>query len=473
MAMAHRFIPRTIDDFIHRHRESMHCIQGDICNLSPRQTRCMQHDKRVIRAWALFDWANSAYSLVISTAIFPPYFLKIAPSQIPIGTYRLSSSALFAFSVTVSYVIVAIVVPLLSGIADYRGMRKQFLKAFTLMGSVACALLFFFDSPSEVWFGIAAFVVATVGHAGSLAFYNAYLPEITSYDQMDRVSAMGFAWGYVGSVLLLLFNLWVIMQPEMFGIRSSTLPVRLAFLSVGLWWWGFSQITFAYLPANRAIAVETRRVLLKGVEELKKVGRRIVANRNLRWYLIAFLFFSAGVQTVIYLASAFAEKELAFGTEELIIVILLLQLVAVAGAYLFAKVSEIWGSKFSLWTMIVIWVGICIGGYALQSKWMFYALAAAVGLVLGGIQSQARSAYAKLVPSRTPDMTSYFGFLDFVAKWSLIIGTFCFGFIDQWTGSMRNSILALAILFVIGGLALIPVRITEIKQIEQGNRLNE
>ncbi len=424
-----------------------------------------KNSRKVENAWALFDWANSVYSLVISTAIFPPYFIKITHEYIPVLGQKVSNSALYAFAVTISYLVIAIITPLLSGIADAKGRRKYYLKRFTLLGALSCMVLFYFDSSSALWLGLGAFVLATIGHAGSLVFYNAYLPEIVSEERMDKVSAKGFAWGYIGSVLLLILNLWMIMKPATFGLPEGTLAIRVSFLLVGLWWFLFSQITFKYLPHNTPADSNQGNLMMKGFKQLKLVWAEVKTSADIKYFLFSFLFFSAGVQTVIFLASAFAEKVLHFETNELIFIILILQIVAIFGAYLFAWVSKRLGSKTSLIIMILIWIAICFAGYFVQSKLMFYYIAIAVGSVLGGIQSQARSAYAKLVPQDTLEMTSYFSFLDFMYKMSIILGTLAFGIIDQITGNMRYSILALAMFFVIGLLFLLPVKIRHIKQI--------
>lgn len=417
----------------------------------------MKRNKRVENAWAMFDWANSAYSLVISTAIFPPYFISMTREYIPVFGQEMSNSALYAFAVTFSYAVIALTSPLLSGIADYGGKRMFFLRLFTIIGSISCAALFFFDGMGTIFLGVSAFILATIGHAGSLVFYNAYLPEIVDEDRMDRVSAKGFAWGYIGSVILLIISLLIITFPEKIGITSSTLPVRLSFLMVGVWWLGFAQITFKRLPIPEAIG-QSSKLLTKGYHELQKVWKEVKGMPHTRRFLFSFFFYSAGVQTIIYLASTFAEKELAFQTSELILIILLLQIVAIGGAYLFAWVSRLTSNKASLVMMILIWIAICVAAHFVTTKGAFYGIAAGVGLVLGGIQSLSRSSYSKLVPENTRDMTSYFSFYDVMYKLSIIAGTFSFGLVDQLTGNMRYSVLVLGLFFVVGLLLLLTVR---------------
>jgi UMF1 family MFS transporter len=419
----------------------------------------MKPNRRVENAWAMFDWANSAYNLVISTAIFPPYFISITKNYVDIFGSEVSNSALYAFAVTFSYAVIALTSPLLSGIADYGGMRMFFLKLFTTIGAASCLALFFFDGMSTMILGLVAFMLATIGHAGSLVFYNAYLHEIVDEDRVDHLSAKGYAWGYIGSVILLVVNLIVISKPEWFGLEEGTLPVRLAFLSVGIWWIGFAQITFKRMPKSKPMG-QTDQLFTKGYAEIKKVWGELSSAVNTKRFLFAFFFYSAGVQTVIYLASAFAEKELNFATSELILIILILQLVAIGGAYFFAYISKITSNKSALTAMVVIWIGICIAAHFVETKVVFYIIAACVGLVLGGIQSLSRSTYSKLIPKETNDVTSYFSFYDVMYKTSIIAGTFSFGLVDQITGNMRYSILALCLFFVVG---LVILRMVDFK----------
>ena len=413
----------------------------------------MKSSKKLENSWAMFDWANSAYSLVISTAIFPPYFIAMTEDYVHFLGLEVSNSALYAFAVTFSYAIIALTSPLLSGMADYGGKRLLFLKTFTWIGSLSCIALFFFEGMNTLALGFSAFVLATIGHAGSLVFYNAYLPEIVEEERMDKLSAKGYAWGYIGSVILLVFDLVLITYPQWFGITNETLPIRIAFLTVGLWWIGFAQVTFRAMPRPKAIGTSSR-ILTKGYEEIVKVWKELRLFIDTKRFLYAFFFYSAGVQTVIYLASAFAEKELNFSTPELILIILILQLVAIGGAYLFAYVSTLIGNKNSLLIMIVIWILICIMAHYVTEKGQFYILSGLVGMVLGGIQSLSRSSYSKLIPKDTLDMTSYFSFYDVMYKTSIIAGTFSFGLVDQLTGNMRYSILVLGIFFLIGFIIL-------------------
>lgn len=416
------------------------------------------NDRRTINGWAIFDWANSSYALVISSAIFPAYYTSITSDMIQLGSVSISNSALYAYALSLSYIIIATLSPILSGIADASGRKKFFLKVFTTIGAFSCLTLYFFRGMDQLDTGILGFMGATIGFTGALVFYNAYLPEIATEDRFDRVSARGFAFGYIGSVILLVLNLVVIMNYEAFGIANQSVATRLAFVSVGVWWLGFAQITFFRLPKDRNGRFESQ-TFKKGFRELRTVWGQLSHLPNLKRFLLSFFFYSAGVQTVLYLAATFAEKELHFETTNLIILILVLQLVAIVGAYFFAFLSERWGNKKAIFAMLFIWILVCITAYFTYSQGQFYAIAAFVGLVMGGIQSLSRSTYSKLVPIDTPDRTSYFSFYDILEKLAIVVGTFSWGAIEQLTGGMRPSILVLIVFFIIGMLLLSRVTI--------------
>jgi UMF1 family MFS transporter len=343
--------------------------------------------------------------------------------------------------------------PISSGVADYTGTKKRFMRLFSTLGAAACIGLYFFTA-TRLEYGILMFVLASVGYAGSLVFYNAFLPEIATPDRYDSVSARGFSLGYAGSVLLLIINIISIQKYDFFGFETVGDATRACFLTVGVWWILFSQITFHFLkdkPIKRKIG---KQVLLNGFKELKKVFGRLSGQPNTRRYLFSFFFFSMGVQTVMYLAPLFGEHEIGVKPDELIVTVLLLQLLAIAGAYLFAALSEKKGNKFSMMLMLLIWIGICIGAYFTVTTFHFYILASCVGLVMGGVQSLARSTYSKLLPANVSDTASYFSFYDITEKLSIVIGTASYGIINQMTGNMRGSVVALGIYFTIGALLL-------------------
>jgi UMF1 family MFS transporter len=406
------------------------------------------NDKKTIHAWTMFDWANSAYALVISTAIFPGYFEQFTAKEILIGNFSFTNTALYSFSVSFAYIIIATLSPLLSGIADYSGRRMFFLKLFTIMGSISCAGLFWFKSDADVWLATFAFITATIGFAGSLVFYDSYLPIIATEDRYNAVSARGYILGYIGSVILLIIILMMIQMPATFGLADGQMAARIGFAMVGIWWFGFSQYTFRYLPKDNKTEIKSG-ILKNGYNEIIQVWNILKHNPNAKRFLTAFFFYSAGVQTVIYLATIFAKKELNFETSELIILVLILQIVAIGGAHLFSYIGNKKGNRFSILIMIAIWMVICFGAYFTTDKLYFYVLSGMVGMVMGGIQSLSRATYSKIIPKKNQSTTSFFSFYDVVYKTSIVSGTFIFGFVDNLTQNMRYSVLALAILFVI------------------------
>ena len=416
---------------------------------------------KLINAWAFYDWANSVYSLVIATAVFPIYYETITSDNGGIvhflGT-EFHNSTLLSYSLSFSFLIVALLSPILSGIADYTGNKKRFMQFFCYLGSFSVMGLFFFKDEQTLWIGILFTVLASIGFWGSIVFYNSYLPEIAHPEQQDRVSAKGFMYGYTGSIILLAFNLLMIMKPELFGITDATLPPRISFLMVGIWWIGFAQITFYYLPNNVFHKKPEKDFIFKGIKELKEVVKNLKQHSDLKQFLIAFFLYSIGVQTLILLAGIYGKKELGIETNKLIITILLIQIVAIFGAYLFARISEKIGNIKTLKLTIAIWGLICFTAYLLDARnkyidLQFYALGGLIGMVLGAIQSLSRSTYSKLLPN-TEDHATYFSFFDVTEKIAIVLGTFIFGFVGAISGSLKNSIFILAVFFLLGYVVL-------------------
>jgi len=417
-----------------------------------------KNNKRLINAWASFDWSNSVYNLIVTTAIFPIYYLsttKIAFGGEVVKFFGLSvsNSVLYSYAIAFSFLVIVFLAPILSGIADYSGKKKRFMQFFTYLGSMACIGLYFFTG-ENVEYGIACSVLASIGFAGSLVFYNGFLPEVATVDKMDKVSARGFAMGYTGSVLLLIVNLILYQKFELFGFADGGSATRFGFILVGAWWLGFAQFAFYYLEDRATGKPVSLDILGKGFKELKKVFLVVQQKRVMKVFLTSFFLYSMGVQTVMLLAPLFGDKEVGMGADEMIFVVLILQIVAIAGAYLFAWISKFKGNGFAISTTLVIWIFICIAGYFLKDKMSFYALAAMLGMVMGGIQSMSRSTYSKLIPGETKDTASFFSFYDITEKLAIVIGSFSYGLIDQVTGSMRNSMAFMA-LFFIGGLVIL------------------
>ncbi len=415
------------------------------------------NDPRTMNGWAFFDCANSAHSLVITTAVFPPFFAAIAPAQVSFLGSTVSSSAMLAYAITIAYMVIAFTSPILSGIADYGGKRKLFMRFFTTLGAFACMAMFFMEKPDQWQIGFWTYVFAMIGYAGGVVFNNAYLPIIATPDKFDSLSARGFTYGYIGSTFLLIVNLVMILFYDKLGFPDKGIPTRLAFIMVGAWWLGFSQITFNRMPKDKPTPLSINSVS-KGIGELLKVFQTVKTDFNLKRYLASFFFFDSGVQTMVFLATVFASKELKMELTELITLVLVIQIVAAAGAYVFAKVSENKGNKFAIVIMLCIWILITFLAFFIHSKEAFYALGGLLGFVQGGIQSLGRATYAKLMPIGTKDTTSFYSFYDLTDKIAVIMGTFVFGSIDQIIG-IRYSVLAMGILFIIGILLLLPVKI--------------
>lgn len=452
--------------------------------------------KKVINAWAMYDWANSSYSLIIASAIFPAYYTAIAPAKVEFLGRTYERSSLASYAVAFSFLIIAFLSPILSSIADYKGNKKSFMQFFCYLGSAACIGLTFLTS-ENISFGIICSILGSIGFCGSIVFYNAYLPEIAAEKDQDKISAKGFSMGYIGSVLLMVTCLAFIMT-----INDSTWPVRLSFLAVGLWWAGFAQISFRRLPPSVPSQQHPEHsILSNGFYELKKVWQQLKHYPVTKRFLRSFFFYNMGVQTVMYLATYFASEEIKLESSQLIITILIIQLVAILGALLFARLSQRTSNIFALGVIILIWIGVCISAFAVSKQakvlrpytekiimlekqkeadntqkeeidkqievvrnemqplqkpisYEFYIIATVVGLVMGGVQSMSRSTYSKLLPP-TKDTASFFSFYDVCDKVGTVAGTLSFGYVAEFYGGMGNSVLALMVFFIVGGILLL------------------
>ena len=424
-------------------------------------------NKRITIGWTFYDWANSVYPLVITSSIFPIYWgavtADINPAQgnaVDFLGFQVPGSSLLTYAISFSFLLIALVSPFLTSLADFSGRKKLFLQIFCYIGAASCAGLFFFTK-GTLTLSTFIFIAATVGFSGSIVFYNSYLPDISSEEKFDSLSARGFSMGYVGSVILLVICLLLVTFNKEIGIEKG-LATRLSFLLTGIWWAGFAQIPFFTLPPDTGRAADAPAAeggwVLNGFRELGKVWDQLKQLPNLKKFLLAYFTYNMGVQTVMYVATIFGDKELHLESTALIITILLLQVVAILGAYLFAKLSERIGNTRALSWSVAIWGCICVAGYFVQAGWSFYALASVIGLTMGGIQSLSRSTYSKIIPENTPNSAAFFSFFDVTEKLSIVIGTAVFGLIAQITGSMRNSILSLIVFFILGFIFLLTLR---------------
>ena len=461
--------------------------------------KTVKNDPRVIKGWTIYDWANSVFSLVIISTLFPVYYETVTSKAsisaglntiaiidgvktdqyfIDVFGFHLLNTTAYSYALSFAFLCVAFLSPILSGISDYGGIKKKMMLIFVLLGSVSCAAMFFFNE-NNIEYGLIVFVLASIGFAGSLVYYNAFLPEIATPDRFDEISAKGFSMGYIGSVILMLICLVPIIAPQLFfnidakalelqslnnlGAEEALekasgfykgLATRIAFILVFLWWFGFSRITFNRLPKEHKKGKITASIFLKGFSEIKQVFKKAIKMPSLNLFLTGHFLTSMGLQTTMYIATLFGTKEIFVDDpnkiSKLILTIIIIQLVAIPGAYLFSKSSKKYGSFKTLMFGDFVWISICVSAYFIHKEMQFYVLATVVGLVMGGVQSLLRSTYAKYIPEDDTDYASYFSFYEFAEKIAIVLGTFAFGFINEWTGSMRLSALTLG-LFFLGG----------------------
>ncbi len=427
----------------------------------------MKGNKKLLNAWAFYDWANSVYSLVIASAIFPIFYgalFRVAEiEKIQIFGGEIARAPLISYVTSAAFVFIAFITPLISGIADYLGNKKIFLKFFCYLGAVSCIGLYWF-SLENIYLGLTCYFFGLVGFWVSFAINNSYLPDIAFPEQQDGISAKGFSLGYIGSVILLLFNLAMVMKPDVFGITDSggeaaeIKAMKYSFVSVGIWWMLFSQYTFLHLPKGYKREGERKNIILNGFRELQSVWKQLGTETKLKRYLGAFFVYSMAVQTIMLIATYFGEEEIAWGSDSerttgLIISILVIQVVAIFGATATARASRAFGNIRTLIVVNIFWLLLCIYAYFLQTPMDFYIAAGLVGIVMGGIQALSRSTYSKFLPETT-DTTSFFSFYDVAEKIGIVIGTFLYGFVAQFTGSMRNAAIFLGIFFLIGAFLL-------------------
>ena len=419
----------------------------------------LKGDKKLQRAWTFYDWANSVYPLVITTAIFPIFYEGYVDHTVVFFGFEFINTALITILSSGYFLLLVFTLPVLTGIADASGNKRAFMRFFCYLGSFSCVLLSFFNK-DYLELSLLLYVLAGIGFWSSLVFYNAFLPEIADEKDRDLLSARGFSMGYLGSVILLLVCLALIFSASDENREFNT---RICFALTGLWWFSFSHVTFRKLPLGEKINLSEKSIYKRGIQELKKVWKYIVKTKRLKRFIYSFFVYSMAIQTIMLVAVYFGAEEINWGNGEegafkakvgLIVSVLLIQLIAIPGAHLVSKISQIKGNLFALKTTVFLWILLCIVAYFVHEPEEFYCVAGFVGLVMGGSQSISRSTYAKYIPSETKDTSSFFSFYDISEKLGIVIGMFSFGFIHQLTGSMRNSVLAL-ILFFVAGLCLL------------------
>ena len=432
------------------------------------KTQYKKGDKKVLRAWAFYDWANSVYALVISTAIFPLYFGSLFEDNQYVEVFGINykNTALIQHTTTLVFICLAILIPILSGIADYKKNKVSFLKFFCYLGSLCCIGLYFFTI-ENIYLGLFFYFFALFSFWASLVFYNSYLPEIAFPHQQDRISAVGYSYGYVGSVLLLLINLMMVLFPSTFGFQDTIEPMKISFVMVGLWWAGLANILFIIYQKPNSISQKIFKEvdIVWWILSTQKCMETVKKQESIKKFLIAFFVFSCALQTIILIATYFGEQEIIWKEGEkqigLIICTLLIQLIAILGAMLTAKLSEKIGNIQTLIYLNIFWFMLCVGGYFIKYSYEFYVVASLVGLVMGGIQALSRSTYSKLIPA-TENTCSYFSFYQMCMIISISLGTFMSGIVDQLTGSLRNSIIIFAVIFIFGAILLKDIKMKKL-----------
>lgn len=477
-------------------------------------TQGIKNNPKIMKAWAFYDWANSVYSLVITSTIFPIYytilttqynkkeFVEVANQvqevpvryMIKIFGNQYEPDAVLSFSYAISFILVVFLSPFLSSLADTIGNKKSFLQFFCYLGATSCMGLAMFTGMHNLFLGLLFSITASVGFWGSLVFYNSFLPDIATPENQDSLSAKGFIYGYVGSVVLLILCLFLI-QGITHDQKTQNILIRISFLLTGAWWFGFSQYTFKHLPQFGEIKGELPKDLVllnyknvfknhrehggfwrvvrdnvrfyidiakESFKELFKVGKKLFGSRDLKFFLSSFFFYSVGMQTIFLMATPFGSNEVFPKYEEkykLIITILVIQVVAIFGAYLFSKLSKKIGNKNVITISVIIWVGCCLSAFSLTREnpniqYLFYGLAGLIGLVMGGLQAMSRSTYSKLLPENSTETTTFFSFYDVLEKIAIICGMLIFSVFIQKFGNMQYAFIVMSAFFLVGAVLI-------------------
>ncbi|MCG8697956.1 MAG: MFS transporter [Bacteroidales bacterium] len=416
----------------------------------------LEYSKKTVRAWCSYDIANSVYKLLITTVLFPNYYAEVTAERVYAFGFELRNTVAYDFALAIAYLLVAFVSPMLSGMADYGSKRKRYMTVFSFIGAVACFGMYWYNG-NNLSYGFLTIIFAAIGYEAAVLFYNSFLPLIAPKSEHDRISGMGYAWGYAGSMILLSINLLIIMKYEWFGFggeKPQLQALRVSFLQVGIWWFALSWIALSLLKDPGRSSMKYKDIFSKGFKELMQVQNAIKKSRVTKRFLFSFFFYSSGLQTLMLVAILFGKNEIGVKGVTLIVTIVILQLVAIVGALFFSYLSKLYGNKASIISMLFIWLSVCIGGYFVQNTVQFFFLAAGVGLVMGGIQSQSRSTFSKLIPKNSTDTASYFSFYNFAEKLAIVFGLVSVGLIEHLTDNMRNITIALGIFFVVALLLM-------------------
>ncbi|HXW08183.1 MAG TPA: MFS transporter [Vicinamibacterales bacterium] len=410
-----------------------------------------------LRAWAMYDWANSAFYTTIVAAVFPIYFHSVVAGDLP-GPQATSR---FAWATTIAILIVAVVAPLLGAIADFAGLKKRFLAIFMGMGVLSATAMYWLTR-GDWLLALVLFVIGNVGVAASVIFYESLLPHLVEESELDRVSSAGYAIGYLGGGVLLAINLLMIQRPTWFGIADPELAVRLSLASVGIWWLVFAVPLFLYVPeparrieagerpAGSVVAAGARR-LLETLQELRRYRQAFLL-------LLAFVVYNDGIQTIIRMASTYG-TEIGIDQSALIAALLITQFTGVPFAFLFGYLAGRVGAKTAVFGGLAVYAGITVLGYFMQTATHFFVLAILVGMVQGGTQALSRSLFASMIPRHKS--SEFFAFFGVFERYAGVLGPLIFATMVEATGSSRNAILAVIAFFVVGGGILAFVNVEE------------
>jgi UMF1 family MFS transporter len=415
-------------------------------------------DNQTISAWCWYDWANSSYSLVITSAIFPSYFLSLDIAGNRTAWWqKTGNSVLYAYMYSFASLFLLFLSPLFGSVADYAGRKKFFMTIFSTLGAISCALLYFSTADHILFTGM-LFIISSVCYSLGVVFYNAYIPEIAGPEQYDTISAKGFAWGYLGGMIALVISLLIIQFAGTIGFTqeqiSAGIPVRGLFVFIGIWWLLFAAYSLKGLPRDGNHHAISMKIIAQSYVRIIHAFRRARKHRTIAIFLLAFFFYDMGVTTIMGMSSVFATKTLNLTTAHLIGVILLLQLLAIAGSWVFVMVSKKYSNLMAVKASVLLWVVICFIGYSVQNSTQFYIMAGLVGLVMGGTQAMSRSLFATLIQTEQDEYATWFSLYDVLDKIGVVIGTFLFGLIEYLTGSMRASVATLSVFFLTGFIFL-------------------
>lgn len=404
-------------------------------------------DRKAVRAWILYDWANSAYVTTMMAAVLPIYFVGVPGAKIG----ATAAASVWAYTQSAAMLLLVVLSPILGAVADVTNRKVRMLAAFMLVGVVSTAF-YATVGEGELALAVVLTILGLVGVNGSLTFYDALLPDIVPKERRDRVSAQGFAYGYLGGGVLLAVNVLMIQQPGWFGMPDTAAGTRLAFVTVAVWWFVFSLPLLLRVKERRPAAkLTTAQAVTQAFGRLSSTFRKLKHYPELVKYLLAFWFFSDGIGTIIKMATVYGAS-VGIQTSHLIQALLITQFVGLPSSLVFGRLAERFGAKSLLYVSLAVYSLITVFGYFMASAAHFYILAAAVGLVQGGSQALARSIFIRLIPAGRS--AEYFGFMSVWSKFAGVFGPLVFGFVNQWTGNGSWGILAILIFFL-GGIGLL------------------